>query len=463
LNNQPVVPGMAVFQGDVIQTGGASGAIVNFRSGASATLAESGEVALEWESSPASLNLRQGTLVVQGSSRQPARVHVLGATVMVQGEGEFPAICRIAFLPSTPLRDGEQGRTVGRGAAIFNVRGHVEIHGASAPFLLPGGKFARLEARPEAIGAGGPQAPSGSGQAAGQPAGKVSREIPEETVQRGKATPVALKIQDIVNWEDLIRTLKNGRVQILLLDGSTLNVGARSELKVTKHDLASGQTAIEMAVGKLRADVVKITKPTGSFEVKTQTAVIGVVGTKFVVFATFRYTRVTCLDGLVRVTSSNTAIAGSVTLHAGQFTNVPRGMPPSGVFPAPTPQIRTQISQTTVGGPPETLAGAGAGAGGGGAPGGAGALSTTTTTALNAGTAAAGAATVGTSGAAIAAAGSASSTLSGASSSLSQAASTSSSATSTANSVTTTSSTTTTTVNTITQTVLSPSVPCGCK
>jgi len=433
LNNQPVASGMAVFQGDVIQTGSTSGAVVNFRNGDSASLAENSEVALEWETSPTSLNLRQGVLVVQGSPRSApgwTSVHVLGATVIVQGEGpagEFPALCRIAAL--------------GRGAAVFNLHGHVEIQGAGAPFLLPRGKYAHLEARLPSGQAGGPQAP-------GQLAGHVSREIPEETVQRyAQTTQVPLKVQDAVDWEDVVRTLKNGRVQITLTDGSTLNVGARSELKVTKHDVASGQTVIEMTVGKMRADVVKITKPGGSFQVKTQTAVIGVVGTSLIVIATFNNTHVFCLEGLVTVSSLNPALGAATTLHAGQTTNVPRGGPPGGAGQASAGQVNTNISQTNIGG----------GAGGLG-----GAVSPTTNV-LRASTAGASAGAAGASGAAIAAANSASSTLSTVSSTLLQTAATTNSATSSANSATAASNSTTTITNTITQSILSPSAPCGCQ
>jgi ferric-dicitrate binding protein FerR (iron transport regulator) len=435
LNRQAVVPGMALFKGDVIQTGRASSAILNFRSGARATLGENSDLAVEWETSPTSLNLRQGVIVLQGApARGTARVDVLGASVIVQGEGGFPAICRIAMW--------------GGAAEVFNTRGHVEIHGAGAPFLLPGGQRVRLEAA-------GPQA-------AGQSAGKVSRAIPEETVQRsGQTTSAPLKIQDALNWEDLVRTLKNGRVQIALLDGSTLNVGARSELRVSKHDPATGQTSLEMTVGRLRADVVKISQPGGSFQVRTQTAVIGVVGTSFLVFATLNNTRVTCLEGLVSVWNINPAVVGTVTLHAGQFTNVPRGLPPTGAFQAPSGQVQTQISQTTVGG--VSGAAQAAGAVPGGAPGGVGAVSNVTSNALNAGAAATGAGAAGLSGVTISRADSTSSLLSSASSNLSQTTQASNTVTSDSNSAAAASTSTAAATNTITQTVLSPSVPCGCQ
>jgi ferric-dicitrate binding protein FerR (iron transport regulator) len=424
-----VAMGMAVFKGDVIQTGRTSGAVLSFRNGDSATLAESSEVAMEWETSSTSLNLRQGVLIVQGSPRSASgrtSVHVLGATVIVQGEGEFPAICRIAAL--------------GRGAVVFNVHGRVEIHGAGAPFVLPSGKSAHLEA-------GGPQA-------AGQPAGKVSKELPEENVQHAKQTTwAALKTQDTVYWEDSIETLKYGRVQIQLLDGSTLNVGARSVLKVTKHDVANGQTAIEMTVGRMRADVVKITKPGGSFEVKTQTAVIGVVGTSLIIHATLNNTHVICLEGRVTVSSINATIGGVTSLLGGQSTNVPRGGPPGGAGQASTGELHSDINQTSVGEGGGGVSGAGAH--------GLGGLSTTGN-ALNAGVAGASAGAAGISGVAIARADSASNTISIVSSTLAQAAAASNSATSAANSANSASNATNTIVNSIIQSI-PPPTHCGCQ
>ena len=422
------------------QSGRASAAILNFRSGARATLSENSEVAVEWDTRLTSLNLRQGVIVLEGAAPSgTARVDVLGASVIVHGEGGFPALCRIAMWAGA--------------AEVFNTRGHVEIHGAGTVFLLPGGQWARLEAA-------GPQA-------AGQLAGKVSRAIPEETVQRvGQTTSAPLKLQDALNWEDLVRTLKNGRVQIALLDGSTLNVGARSELRVTKHDPATGQTSLEMTVGRLRADVVKISKPAGNFQVRTQTAVIGVVGTSFLAFATANNTRVTCLEGLVSVSNINPAVTGTVTLHAGQFTNVPRGQPPTAASQAPSGLTLSQISQTTVGevpGPQVTGAAGAPGAAPGGAPGRVGALSNVASNAFNAGTAATAAGAAAASGLTISRANSTSSSLSSASSSLSQTTLASSTATSDSNNAAASSTSTTTTTNTITQTVLSPSLPCGCQ
>jgi hypothetical protein len=322
IDKQAALPGTALFAGDIVTTGKDAAAVINLRSATVATLTENGEVALSRDAGSSVVNLKKGTLTVRNESRQPSRVDVLGASVVVQAEGGFPAMCRIAY--------------AGRTAGVFAERGRVEIRGKGAPFILAPGKSARLEA--------------GRPQAAGQLAGKVSNAIPDETLQHpGQTAEVLLKLNDAVSWEDVVRTLRTGRVRIALLDGSFLNVGARSVMKITKHDAQSQQTEIELQLGRLRGEVVKITKSGGGFQVRTQTAVIGVVGTIFVIEAFRNLTRVFCLDGMLAVQNINPAIVGQVTLHAGEFTSVPGAAPPTKVTRAKTASMQLGLAQTNAG------------------------------------------------------------------------------------------------------------------
>jgi len=322
IDKQAAFPATALFAGDVITTGKGAVAVMNLPSATAVTLAENGEVTLSRIAGSAVVDLKKGTLAVRNEGRQPTRIKLLDSSVVVQAEGGFPAICRIAY--------------GGPSARVYAERGHVEIRGNGAPLLLPAGKSILLRA-------GGPQA-------AGQPAGKVSNAIPEETVQHpGQSAELPLKLNDAVNWEDVVRTLRTGRVRIALLDGSFLNVGARSVMKVTKHDAQSQQTEVELQLGRLRGEVVKITKPGGGFQVRTQTAVIGVVGTVFVVEAFRGLTRVFCVDGILTVQNIDPAIVGQVTLRAGEYTAVPRVAPPTGAARASATRMQQGLTQTTVG------------------------------------------------------------------------------------------------------------------
>lgn len=117
-------------------------------------------------------------------------------------------------------------------------------------------------------------------QSGGAPivAGKVTREVPKGTVERqGQQSP--LVVNDPVDWDDTVHTQDKGRLQITLKDGSVLSVGSRSEMKIVKADAEKQQTDIDLVSGTVKADVQKVTKSGGHFQIHTKTAVIGVIGT----------------------------------------------------------------------------------------------------------------------------------------------------------------------------------------
>src|SRR4029078_13356998 len=101
----------------------------------------------------------------------------------------------------------------------------------------------------------------------GQSAGKVDRLLPAGFIARGTSTAEA-KQADPVQRNDILRTNDQGRMRIALDDGSMLSVGAKSELRVVKHDVQSNQTIIEMLYGKARANVVPIRKNGGGLQVR---------------------------------------------------------------------------------------------------------------------------------------------------------------------------------------------------
>jgi hypothetical protein len=160
-------------------------------------------------------------------------------------------------------------------------------------------------------------------QTGGQRAGEVSRVIPAVSIARGSKT-VSASAKSVVDWQDLVNTQANARARIALDDGSVLNVGSESSMKVVKHDAGAQQTELELTYGKLRTQAQKIAKPDGKFEVRTPAGVAGVVGTDF-------YTgydnststmNVIVFEGLVKVCN----LAGvCVLVKAGQMTNVRNG------------------------------------------------------------------------------------------------------------------------------------------
>jgi hypothetical protein len=158
-------------------------------------------------------------------------------------------------------------------------------------------------------------------QTAGQRAGEVSRIIPAVNIARsGKTIPATAKT--VVDWQDLVNTQVNARARIALDDGSVLNVGSDSSIKVVKHDAGAQQTELELTYGKLRTQAQKIAKPDGKFEVRTPAGVAGVVGTDFFVEYANDTMNVIVFEGLVKVCN---LAAVCVVVKAGQMTSVRSG------------------------------------------------------------------------------------------------------------------------------------------
>jgi hypothetical protein len=154
----------------------------------------------------------------------------------------------------------------------------------------------------------------------GQRAGEVSRVIPTVNIARGSKT-INASAKTVVDWMDVVTTQASARARIALDDGSVLNVGSESSIKVVKHDGAAQQTELELTYGKLRSQAQKITKADGKFQVKTPAGVAGVVGTDF--FVSFDNTtgtmNVTVFEGVVKVCNLTGAC---VDVKAGQFSNL---------------------------------------------------------------------------------------------------------------------------------------------
>jgi ferric-dicitrate binding protein FerR (iron transport regulator) len=161
---------------------------------------------------------------------------------------------------------------------------------------------------------------SSAAQTSGQRAGEVSRVIPAVNIARAGKTLTA-SAKSVVDWQDQINTLSNARARVALDDGSVLNVGSDSSMRVVKHDAAAQQTELELTYGKLRTQAQKIARPDGKFEVRTPAGVAGVVGTDFYVAFDNQVgvMNVVVFEGLVRVCN----LAGAcVIVKAGQMTNL---------------------------------------------------------------------------------------------------------------------------------------------
>jgi len=272
-----VSSGTTVLPGDVITTDHGSSAWIRFRSPASTMLLADTSVTLLASDSVPSFLLRHGSVVIDQKTTDPVQVAVPGGYVLVKGDPQTGAECEMASIDS--------------GSTVSVKRGLAEIHGQGAPVILHPGQSARVEASPQG----------------GQPvAGKINKVIPQGQIQReGQPQELPLALNEQINWNDLVRTLQAGRAQITLLDGTTLNLGARTELKVLKHDPQAQQTDLELSVGKLEANVQKITAPGGKFTLRSKSALIGTIDTAFVAIVDGDKTTVCGVEGITDVRSSD--------------------------------------------------------------------------------------------------------------------------------------------------------------
>jgi len=188
--------------------------------------------------------------------------------------------------------------------------------------------------------------------APGQRAGEVSRVIPAVNIARAGKT-LSASAKTVVDWLDVVNTQASARARVALDDGSVLNVGSDSSIKVVKHDLGAQQTELELTYGKIRSQAQKITKPDGKFEVRTPAGVAGVVGTDF--FVAFDQStgtmNVIVFEGIVKVCN----LAGvCVEVKAGQMTSV-RSNDNSGPLPPTQATLDVLVdagTSTDVGGRP---------------------------------------------------------------------------------------------------------------
>lgn len=170
-------------------------------------------------------------------------------------------------------------------------------------------------------------------QTGSQRAGEVSRVIPAVSIVRGTKSMTA-SAKSVVEWQDAVNTQANARARVALDDGSVLNVGSDSSMKIVKHDAGAQQTQLDLVYGKLRTQAQKISKPDGKFEVRTPAGVAGVVGTDFYVGYANGTMNVLVFEGIVKVCN----LAGvCVEVKAGQMSSV-RDNDTSG------PQAPTQAS-----------------------------------------------------------------------------------------------------------------------
>jgi ferric-dicitrate binding protein FerR (iron transport regulator) len=155
-----------------------------------------------------------------------------------------------------------------------------------------------------------------------QNAGKISRIVGTASLTRGAKTEPAT-VNEAVKWNDTVKTDAQGRARIVLSDGSILMVTSNAQLNIVNHDGESGKTQLELKYGYVRATVVGAalaSAATPPFEIRTQTAVCGVLGTQFEIETDEQVTQAHVHEGSVHFTNSKTG--EKMELQRGQTAHL---------------------------------------------------------------------------------------------------------------------------------------------
>lgn len=150
-----------------------------------------------------------------------------------------------------------------------------------------------------------------------------------------------------VLWQDVVWTERAARARLAIVDGSILNLGPETRLQILPQDRISNQSALVLTFGKIRAEVLEKSREGRRFQIRTPTAVIGVVGTEFYVDAAPETTRVICLKGEVRVRNRQVEVVGEEILTEGKKTEVAKEQPPAPQTTASPAEIAQALATTT--------------------------------------------------------------------------------------------------------------------
>jgi ferric-dicitrate binding protein FerR (iron transport regulator) len=296
--------GATLFPGDVIRLGEGSTAALQF--GNCVVLAAPlTELVVESEG----VSLRNGRLQARTGGAETFAI--------------FAPFFRVNIAASAGIPSSAEVRLGGMRAAISTVTGAADLTaaGSDAPYRLRAGETATLDA------SGGDASP---GQTAASPvAGQVSRLVPQVQIDRASHHLMAA-VSDRVYWDDGLRSGPTGRAHVALTDGSQLNLGSDSSLRILQHDAKSQQTSLDLLVGRMRGKITKLTRPGAKFEIHTPVGVAGLVGTDLSLLVTDDYVELMVFEGAVRFATLNGQVA---TVTAGNKLHISR----EGVLEGPSP------------------------------------------------------------------------------------------------------------------------------
>lgn len=153
-----------------------------------------------------------------------------------------------------------------------------------------------------------------------EPVAQVVRLSGQAELTRGQATaPIALGTA--LEPGDLIKTDATGRVRLHFIDGSTINLGSQSDLRVELYTSGGPGTErqgeLALGQGALRAEAAPAA-PKSRLEIRTPLAVTAVRGTQWGILSTSTQSDVLIFEGRVGIRRNIVSGESGISITAGR-------------------------------------------------------------------------------------------------------------------------------------------------
>lgn len=179
-------------------------------------------------------------------------------------------------------------------------------------------------------------------EAAEPRAGQVSGLVGQAIVLHPAAdTRELVRLWTAIYQHDLLATGEQSRAKFLLGKSAVITLGENVRLSLAEAE--AGRTLLDLSRGALRAVILSLA-PGQIFEVRTNSAVIAVTGTDFIVETDEASpTQVIMLDGRATVWGRRPG-SPSVTVGSGRRTAVEVGNPPASPTPTPPEYLKALLA-----------------------------------------------------------------------------------------------------------------------
>ncbi|GEM_PF-5209827 len=317
VNGRTVTSTALVTSGDRVETGAGGVMVLSLSSTDRLILGEHSSINLRTTAEGVTAEVNIGRMQVNTTHQRLHEVRLTDEGIAINAEPGQPREYMVTRLANASYVAAKRG----------SLRMVDEGYGDSE--TIPEGMVGTARTVPTHIDPPDPQRTQPVSTGSGARAGSITALNPKGYIQRTNSREEAAKGKDIF-LNDKVNTEAAGRMRMVLADGSILNLGSGSSMTIQDHNASTRNSTIELASGRIRAQVRGMVNPSGQeWQIKTNTAICGVLGTDFFVETDGTKTRLVVFEGKVKFTplvrGLVAAASSAVTVIAGQTSSAVAG------------------------------------------------------------------------------------------------------------------------------------------